>query len=510
MKKVIFIVGLFIICCNATFAQWTAYEVREIRTEPDYDAFLEKCQCTNEKWGFCNGKEVTIPCKYDAVEKFDCIYLEGTYNGAKKHYARVKLNGKWGIIDGQGNMVLPCQYSSIGKMYHNTTNLEVAKDNLWGTVDVRNNFKIVIPFQYDELNIFGDGKTASIRLNGKNGYIDSIGNVIVPCKWDEIRNSEDGFFSVKLDGKWGYISTPDKLIVGCRYDTPIEFSKSDKIPHITVKLNGKIGWLDTAFQEIIPCEYDRIEIVKFADNEYFQTERNRKYGLLNNAFQIIIDCQYDKITDVGQYFQTYSDRRYGLYSKNGEEILSTEYEGILFMDNENNTSSSKIDEKHNSFIQVKKEKQYGLLDINANELFSCQFSSIGKFDNNGFTQVHVNGLIGLYDKTGKIIIPCQFKNIYASSEKTYSVMSAENRYGIFDNSGKVVIPCIYEIVMPMDNGNFFIVRENFKSGLYDNNGKEIIPIKYQGIQISNDVIRCMLEDGSSEDFDKTGKKVKNK
>ena len=59
--------------------------------------------------------------------------------------ARVKQNGKWGVVDNKGG--------------------------------------IVVPFIYDDLNLFSEG-LARVKLNGKYGFIDKAGNIVVPIIYD--------------------------------------------------------------------------------------------------------------------------------------------------------------------------------------------------------------------------------------------------------------------------------------------------------------------------------------
>lgn len=56
-----------------------------------------------DKWGYRNSEEkVVITPKYDEVKPF----VEGI--------ARVKLNGKWGLIDINGEEITPLKYDEAG------------------------------------------------------------------------------------------------------------------------------------------------------------------------------------------------------------------------------------------------------------------------------------------------------------------------------------------------------------------------------------------------------------
>ena len=52
--------------------------------------------------------------------------------------------------------------------------------------------------------VFSEG-LADVRLNGKWGFIDKSGKVVIPFKYDDALPFSEGFAVVELDGKDGYI-----------------------------------------------------------------------------------------------------------------------------------------------------------------------------------------------------------------------------------------------------------------------------------------------------------------
>ena len=48
---------------------------------------------------------------------------------------------------------------------------------------------------------------AAVKKDGKWGYINTKGEQIVECKFDDACDFSEGFAWVKKDGKWGYINT---------------------------------------------------------------------------------------------------------------------------------------------------------------------------------------------------------------------------------------------------------------------------------------------------------------
>jgi len=62
------------------------------------------------------------------------------------------------------------------------------------------------------------------KENGKWGYKDSIGNVVVAAKYDYINSFSEGLAKVELNGKYGYINKEGKEVIAIKYDNGGNFN----------------------------------------------------------------------------------------------------------------------------------------------------------------------------------------------------------------------------------------------------------------------------------------------
>lgn len=67
------------------------------------------------------------------------------------NYAWVRACGLWGVIDIDGNQVIPCKYLRVCG-YKNGVTIVQNKDSKWGVIDIDDN--IIIPFIYDYLGSY--------------------------------------------------------------------------------------------------------------------------------------------------------------------------------------------------------------------------------------------------------------------------------------------------------------------------------------------------------------------
>ncbi|MBQ7822808.1 MAG: WG repeat-containing protein [Bacteroidaceae bacterium] len=86
------------------------------------------------------------------ADKYGTPMIKGTFDEASpfdRGIAFVKKNGKWGIIDKKGNIVIPFVYNNYGGIMQNKI-IVCQKGDKWGAVDLKNDE--VVPFMYINLN----------------------------------------------------------------------------------------------------------------------------------------------------------------------------------------------------------------------------------------------------------------------------------------------------------------------------------------------------------------------
>ena len=85
---------------------------------------------------------------------------------------------------------------------------------------------------------FSEG-LAAVRLNGKYGFIDKTGAVIIPIQYDNVYSFIEGLSNVRLKDKWGFIDKTGKVVIPIQYDFVWNFFEG----LAKVLLDGKGGSL---------------------------------------------------------------------------------------------------------------------------------------------------------------------------------------------------------------------------------------------------------------------------
>jgi hypothetical protein len=131
------------------------------------------------------------------------------------------------------------------------------------------------------------------KIGNKWGYVDSIGNIIIPCIYDFACIFEKDVARIKYEDKWGLINQYGDTITSLKYDW-ISLIDTFKQPYIyRIYKDGKEGILDLCGNEIVPVIYD--EIQHYSNNFEMAIIRFKdKYGIITRS-GIVVPPVYSKI-----------------------------------------------------------------------------------------------------------------------------------------------------------------------------------------------------------------------
>ncbi len=100
---------------------------------------------------------------------------------------------------------------------------------------------------------FSEGLAKVDDNDGKFGFIDETGELVVPCKWESADDFSEGLAKVQNDnGKWGFIDKTGKVVIPCKWRLAGNFSEG--LAYVKDD-NGKWGFIDKTGQIVIPCKW---------------------------------------------------------------------------------------------------------------------------------------------------------------------------------------------------------------------------------------------------------------
>lgn len=242
--------------------------------------------------------------------------------------AVVKSKEKEGLMDVEGNIVLPIEYDMIANQYYNVA--FVKRDNKWSVfekdtnqiwdlnaddfIDVRPNvycirlndkwYEFVPPYTivrclpYDEVDYYDteDFKYFKFRKGEKYGIIDESFNKICSAKYLELDLYHTGIPAAAKNskGRYGFVDKTGKKVIPFIYDWANSFFEGVGV----VELDDKMGAVNLEGKFVLPIEYDVIV------NEFIHlmVEKDGYFWYIDYNGEIIKDMPHDKVENFTKYY----------------------------------------------------------------------------------------------------------------------------------------------------------------------------------------------------------------
>lgn len=300
-------------------------------------------------------------------------------------------------------MPLAANYSDINQIYNyipNQKGFPIVEDGKWGFIDEKG--KVVIKPKYDRVNSFSEGK-ALVSI-GKNEYfIDMNGNIALKTQYNIASNFSDGLAVVSIVKKL----TCDDVII--------------KNGEMIITYNAKTGCIDSTGKLVIPFGKRSIHdfhygyaIFNVNQKMYYNEERCypiKCNGITYNNIKIQCSCGID----YGQY---------GLIDKKGNIVIQAEYSDATYS---------------NGIVCFTKSGKYKYLDLQSFKFLNVPDDTRLYFSE-GLAEVRKNGKSGYIDKTGKLVIKYRYYYAGEFSEGLAKVyFKRGGGIGFINTKGEVVI-----------------------------------------------------------------------
>ena len=282
-------------------------------------------------------------------------------------------NSFWeGVLNIKGEVVLPVQYDRVNlnpigsitvfkgvnnRFYHGLTDTTSVKpfseDGSWFMLS-SNGDTLVNEGAFDFIKTYSQGK-AEVSVNGKWGYIDETGKIIIAPTYDKAKKFKNGLAVVSLKDQYGVINAAGEVVIELKYENLQPFLRNFAI----AKINNKYGTIDKQGKVVIPFDYDGIRNSKY--NNYV-VKIGSEMGILNEIGEEYIPVVYSNVIEhfVGAGGDVLVKRanKLGIYSTTKrKEIIPTIYDDIK-------SEFIEIDGKMECYYRVTKDKERFIVDRN--------------------------------------------------------------------------------------------------------------------------------------------------
>jgi len=366
----------------------------------------------------------------------------------------VKVDHKWGLIDGNGTMVMEPKYDLLGD--------KIGSGGMFGSV-------ITAPY-------------VIVQLNGRLGLINTQGEEILSPNFDEIINAfADSVFTVKNNNHLLVVDQSGQTIFDGKYEEVIPIPRDRE--HFIVKENGKYGLVKKGEGYVIPNQYALLEVNKIRQPFLnFQTEESleiEKKGLISFKNKIIFPAEYDFITIISP--------KHFLVKKKYYEIRNAHQEILVASSNEW-TNARPISKSFIAFFSsVSKSSKIYSFKINDYISTKTNFDNFDKFDND-FIIGKKDGLVGLIDTLGNEVIPPHYTNIeMLDGDSLFKVLKFKQ--GIYNLNQGLITPTEYDDITTFKNSFAYAIK-NSKKGLLNRKGELVAPVQFESFQFQDEFVKA--------------------
>ena len=417
----------------------------------------------NGKYGFINrGGEVVIPFIYGGSKSY--FY--------KCQLAEVKLDGKYGFIDKNGKIVIPIKFEQVSS--NKIDSLVCAMQNgKWAffscSGEQLTNFEYdkITESYYNDLNYtYFERGLCRVERNGKIAYLNKEFKEVVNFgTYDASEPFRNYLGIVSKNGKYGIIDTLGNIVLPIKYDFiehPTEYSNESDL--FSVRKGQNIQLLDKTAKPITD-----FNIKEFEWDIYEGIDSYQRYFVLTNNLGMVgtvsdkgikeIPFDYQQINPFDGKSVTFAKKngKFGLIDYSGKVILPFEFDNVY-------------SHKFFDYYIIRKEGKIGVFDKFGNQIISYAYQDIKPvyYDSNNRFIVQQNGLFGVIDKEENVIIPIDFDEIsnwveYGPEEH---FITKKGKKGLISREGKIVIPPIYDDI-EVNNPELIKVNKNGLFGTID-------------------------------------------
>jgi hypothetical protein len=439
-------------------------------------------------------------------------------------------NFRWGFIDPSGKMVIPACFHDATAFSEGLAGASLEKK--YGYIDHAGKF-LIAP-QFEHAFRFSDGR-ARISSGTKFGFIDKTGKVVVPIRYYKARDFAEQRAAVFVcgegcagpysgligkfenQGRWGYIDPAGKLVVPGRYTNAEDFAeglaavtgagasyidKQGNVAIVTSRYHGsfyhglaRIGYryktyidktgtpVSPPYLTKIPSPYPTPSLGGAANACSYRTvfcppARMRSFEI-NGKRTLVPELAGKDPWDEDRFpVEDAYDLRSGYRNGSGKLVVPYQFSiARPFTEHRAAVRTHLLDSTHRFFL-------WGYIDSVGQMVIAPQFEDAKGFSE-GLAAVAVGpgawpswGFVG---PSGKMVIPATFDKAEDFSEGLAMVRAADDTYGYIDHSGAFAIAPQFQHAFSFSNGRARIEcgsKTHPKFGYIDKTGKIVIACRY--------------------------------
>lgn len=404
-------------------------------------------------------------------------------------YFPAYTNGKWGVIDQNGQITIDTNYDEMvvvpdknkdlfictSEVDYETETYKTKVLNKKGAEILTNYQNVQAIENSDGIDIWYENNILKFEQNGKYGLIDFNGKLILNAEYDSIYALEgiQKNIIVEQDGKKGLVNTSmGEMIIKPEYTEISTLTETYENGYI-VKKDGKCGVISADAKIVFEPNYEKIENV--TSNGYYAVVQNGKTSLVNSNGEVILSSGFDSIKEInGENITIETNDLYGVIKLDGTTVIPNEYEDLKYM--------------YGNYYIAKESGNYGIISTTGETIVDFTYASMEYIKTADFIQAEKeNYKTNLFDRELNVVL----EDVIVSNlnlEDGYIRVRQGDEYNYYNfkfekKTSREVLP----------TNTLFLVKENGKYGYENKNGERIVDCIYDDAKEQNRFGYCAVK-----------------
>lgn len=308
-----------------------------------------------------------------------------------------------------------------------------------------------------------------IEVNGKHGYIDKLGNVVIKPEFDDCFAFSEGYASVKKGKAWGFINTDGDMVIEPRFADDIHCFKEGF---------AMVSPLGSDLTEFINEKGDTV-IMPYNETWFEWTEGllsvsvNDKWGCIDKKGNMVIEPISDEPIEFSEGLADVCiDGVRGYIDRTGKFVIPPKYEDEFVSDFREGLATI------TKFTKLGEENIEYYIDKTGRDVFETTFDNADSFSE-GLAFVWIGEKAGFIDKTGQMVIELKW-DVMSSGHFHEGLCNISGKFkklrksGFIDKQGNMVIEPVFNWASSFINGLACVtVNNKMDYGYIDKTGKYV-------------------------------------
>ena len=426
------------------------------------------------KWGVINGTgDIVIPNIYEEMivipkKEKDVFIVTEVTDYEKKEYTNKVLNSKGTQIFKEFDKIEPIEYNSTESIYDKNV-LKFYKNGKMGLIDYDGNIKFEPEFQ--EISIMGSIiEKLLIKKEDKYGIINTkTYSYAVPNIYRSVEpidnTNNNTFYDVVFESLHGVMTENGKKVIATEYD---EIFKIKSTTHVAARKGNDRSLYNINGEKVSGY----IAGIKEAYEDVVIYEQAGKYGVKNLAGKELLKPEYNEIKKTTKEKYIVKKEKYNIVSVSEgtdavtvTELLQSEAEDIKYY-------------KDAAFYAANYKTETGIKE----SIYNADVEL--KLEGNLLEYNQTDGYIRILKANNKEEGFYNFKFEQITEEVAYKTNNlfrfVENgKVGFKNSKGTVIVPAIYDDATYQNIYGYIAVNRSGKWGSLDYNGKVVAEPQYE-------------------------------